>query len=102
MRIATGMAAAWVLALAGPASAQQPQQPQRQAQRVATSPYADGTGDSAVGTLNSGQLDQNYTGPWHQVPTRRPAAGPVGAVAVPAPTATPPDTAVPQGAAPRP
>ncbi len=104
MRVVTWMAAAWMLAPAGPASAQPPQpqpQPQPQVQRQAKSPYADGTGNSAVDTLNSGQLDRNYTGPWHQVPTHRPAAGPIGAVGVPAQPATPPDATVPQTAAPR-
>ncbi len=97
MRVATWMAAS-MLALVGPASAQPPQ---RQAQRQATSPYADGTGDGAVDTLNSGQLDRNYTGPWHQVPAHRPAAGPVGAIAVPAPPATP-TSPIPEGVTPRP
>ncbi len=100
MRVATGMVAVSMLALAGPASAQRPQ-----TQRQATSPYADGTGNSAVGTLNSGQLDQNYTGPWHRVPTHLPAAGPMRAAAVPGqqgsqPVAVP-TGAVPQTAAPR-
>ena len=60
-------------ALAGPAGAQ----PAR-VQSPPTSPYADGTGNSAVDTLNSGQLDRNYTGPWHRVPPQRPVAGPIG------------------------
>ena len=101
MRVATGMAAS-MLMLAGVASAQQPQRP---AQRQATSPYADGTGNSAIDTLNSGQLDRNYTGPWHQVPTHRPTAGPMRAVAVPGPQGSqpvaPPAEAVPQTAVPR-
>ena len=67
------LAAVLMAALAGPAGAQS-----NRVQPPPISPYADGTGNSAVDTLNSGQLDRSYTGPWHRVPSRRPVAGPIG------------------------
>ena len=96
------LAAFGVLALASPAMAQpataQPAGPATAPQPPPSSPYADGTGNSAVGTLNSGQLDQSYTGPWHQVPPNRPVGGPIRAKALPdaEPTmAAPPSSAYP-------
>ncbi|MCQ8241360.1 hypothetical protein [Rhizosaccharibacter radicis] len=35
-----------------------------------SSPYRDGTGNSEIERLNSSQLDQNYRGPYYQVPPR--------------------------------
>ena len=82
MKSARWLAAFGVLALAGPAMAQ-PAKPVVAQQPPPISPYADGTGNSAVGTLNSGQLDQSYTGPWHQVPPNRPVGGPMRAKVLP-------------------
>jgi len=69
-RAAILLAAAGLAATAtGAARAQQP---------APRSPYADGTGNSAVDPLNCGQLNQNYKGPWYQTPAR-PVAPPPGA-----------------------
>lgn len=72
-------------ALAQPAAAPQP---------PPSSPYADGTGNSQVDTLNNSQTDQNYTG-WHQVPPSpempsRPDAPPPDAPPPPAMAPLPP------------
>ncbi len=100
---ALGMLGLAVPALTTPAWAQR-QPPVR-------SSYADGTGDSAVDTLNSGQLDRNYTGPWHQVPQHLPVGGPTGlgdrpdlrpAPSAGAPPPMPTAGPIPEQAAPRP
>jgi len=84
-RAAILLAAAGLAATAtGAARAQQP---------APRSPYADGTGNSAVDALNSGQLNQNYKGPWYQTPARPVAPPPPG---------TYPQRAYPPGAYPPP
>ena len=104
----TALAGVLVAALAGPAMAQPDQAQSGRVQPPPTSPYADGTGNSAVDTLNSGQLDHNYTGPWHRVPPQRPVAGPIGLdkrpelrPAPPGPPLAPASGVIPEQVAPR-
>ncbi|MCQ9156576.1 hypothetical protein [Acidomonas methanolica] len=98
------LAAATLPAFAAHHHHRQPHDARPQAKGVAKwrSPYADGTGNSAVGDLNAAQLNQNYKGPYYYpgqpIPPARasilpPAASARGAAPVapvaPAPASAP-------------
>ncbi|MBE7210296.1 MAG: hypothetical protein INR65_04700 [Gluconacetobacter diazotrophicus] len=71
--------------LAAPAALAAPRPGAADPPQSSASNYSDGTGDSAVDSLNASQLDNNYRGPRYQVQhgTNRPLDGSAPPPAVP-------------------